>query len=88
MTEKPKFKSAKAGTASKIGRNARTGQFVVVGNAQKMAQSTKVIERTGEPIPRKLKTLQAQPTDETIDVDQFAQDLLVSDKWIMEYLAR
>lgn len=85
MTEKPKFKSVKTGTASRIGRNARTGQFIV---AAKAARSSKVIERSGEPLPTKSKTLQARPTDEAIDVDQFAQDLLVSDKWIMEYLAR
>lgn len=85
MTEKPKLKSVKTGGATKIGRSALTGQFIVAAKAK---QSTTVIDHSGEPMPRKPKTLQARPTDETIDVDQFAKDLLVSDKWIMEYLAR
>lgn len=87
MAEKHKSKTvrvSRAGKTTRIGHHAKDGKIT---SPAKSHSSSAVIRSEGATSVQK-NGVPAAPIKGDIDPHQFAQDLLVSDKWIMEYLAR
>jgi hypothetical protein len=87
MAEKRNSKPVRAtrtGKGTRTSRDRVSGRFIY--STENAAASA--LTQSEKPKPKPSKMAQAAPIEGDIDPHKFAQDLLVSDKWIMEYLAR
>lgn len=90
MTKKPKTKPVRANSAAAMKRNSVSGHLVDLTKLPRgsvPSQSAMVMSDEAIPQPNR-PNLQPRPTCEDVDIHRFVSDLLVSDKDIMDYLAR
>ncbi|MGO6755897.1 hypothetical protein ELH42_29845 (plasmid) [Rhizobium ruizarguesonis] len=66
------------------GRSAKTGKFEFTGKLVEPVVTVHVSEKR----PRKSNKHPARPVNDRADAKQFAADLLISNKIIMDYLAK
>ncbi|KQW31349.1 hypothetical protein ASE36_03570 [Rhizobium sp. Root274] len=87
MAEKRKSRPVRV---TRTGKGTRTSRDGVSGrfNYSAKTAAASALTRGEKPKPTPSKMVQAAPIEGDIDPHKFAQDLLVSDKWIMEYLSR
>lgn len=87
MAEKRKSTPVKVGSTGKGTRTIRDSMSGRFTHSAKTAAAS-ALTQSEKPKPTPSNMVQAAPIEGDIDPHRFAQDLLVSDKWIMEYLAR
>lgn len=86
MSEKPKNRPVRANSAPGIECNSVSGHLIdscsPLPSQSAIGVNGEATHQTNQP------KLQPRPSCEDVDIDQFVSDLLVSDKDIMDYLAR